>query len=217
MFNTTYRRSFMKPFIKYPFALAMLSAGVVLNTEAIRYVWFDPFEPLYDSYWFDDFFEQQRECFRRHAEEYGPSKEDREAIKAAREKMAKVKLNVTEDDQKVTIQLTGFDGLDKKNIKVVKKNSSWIGTVTLKEGTIEFLIGPNGVRLTRHVEVKKEEAKKEDKEKGKERVSYASFLASDVEYFKHLVDIHSAKVEPVKDNTLTLTIQKEKEEVLAIP
>lgn len=204
----------MKRFIKFPFALALLSAGsVVYNSEAVRYIWFDdPF--VFDDSWVEDlvnFQRQSMERFRAHASEFGPSKEEREAFKAARESLAKIKHTITEDDQKVTIQFTGFEGLDKKDIKVVRKDNQWIGTVVTKDGRIEFVIAPNGIRVARLVEIKKAEKDK------KERVSYTSSLAADVEYFKQLVDVNTAKAEPVKDNTLTITVQKQKEEVLPIP
>ncbi len=214
----------MKRFIKYPFALALLSAATgVHNTHAIRYVWFD--EPFIDTAWVDDLMDwhrQSMELFRQRSIDYGPSKEDREAIKAAREKLAKIKHTITVDDQKVTIQFTGFDALDKKDIEIEKLENSLLKvTIITKEGTIEFKIAQNGLQVDRRIEIKKEDKDTKDK---KERISYASSLHSDLEYFMNanqnkpfLIDIHTAKVEPVKDNTLTIVIQKQKKEILPIP
>lgn len=203
----------MKRFIKYPFALALLSAGTLVHKSDARLILFDD-AFFFDNSWVDDLMDFQRhsmEQFRSAAAEFGPSKEEREAFKAARERLAKIKHTLTEDDHKVTIQFSGFDALDKKDIKIVKKDNQWIGTIVTKDGRIEFVIAQNGIQVSRLVEIKKE-----DKDK-KDRVSYTSSLAADVEYFKHLVDIGTTKAESVKDNTLTIVIQKQKEEVLPIP
>ena len=217
----------MKLFVKYPFALcALLSMGILVQNSAegrSYHVWFD--DGLFDSSWADELMDwhnrtmewqhQALERFKQHSQEFGPSKEDREALKAAREKLAKIKHTITEDDQKITIQLTGFEGLDKKNIKIVRKENGWLGTIALPIGKVEFLIAQNGIQISSKVEIKKED-KEKDKENKKERICYSSSLASEIEYFKQLVDISTLKAESVKDNTLTLVVQKQKEEVLPL-
>ena len=200
----------MKRFMTYPLALAMLGAGLsVHNADALRRVWFD------DPFFMDPFgiidFENFREQYKQYAAEFGPSKEDREAIKNARERLAKIKYTVTDSDNKVTIQFSGFEKLDKKDIDIRKKDGYWEGTIPTVDGKFKFIIAENGIQVDRFVEIKKE-----DKDK-KDRVSYMSSLEKGFEYFKQHVDIQTIKAEPVKDNTLTITIEKQKEEILPIP
>lgn len=211
----------MKHFVKYPFALALLALGSFTpNSQAARYIWFD--EPMFlDHGWIDDLVNFQHhamDVFRHHAHEYGPSKEDREAIKNARETLAKIKYTITDDEHKVKVQLSGFENLDKKDIHILKKENHWLGTVTTKDGTVEFVIASNGLQISRRVELKKE-SKEQDKDQKDKRdyVSYTTALATEAEYFKQHVNIATLKAEPVKDNTLTLTIDKQKEEILPIP
>ncbi len=218
----------MNNVIKLPFALcALLSASTIVQHAQARmhHIWFDD-ASFFDTSWMDevmDFHRKSIESMRQHLADLGPSKEDRETIKAAREGLGKIKSDIKEDDQKVTVTFTGFDKLDKNDIKVVKKENGWAGTITLKDGKIEFFIAPYGINIARRIEIKKvEKAKepakdaKEQKESG-ERIFYSSSLASEGEYFKNLVDISTLKAEPVKNNSFTITIDKQKEEVLQIP
>ena len=199
-------------------ATLLTSALVSSSTQARFYVWYD--DP-FDMPWVDqliDFHDRTIDRMKAHLDSWGHLKEDREAVKAARESLNKIKHTVTEDDAVVTISFTGFEDLDKKNVKVVKKGNGWFGTVTLKEGTVEFFIAPYSVLVTRRVEFKKEVTtdKKDEKAPAKqERVVYTS-SASEVDYFKSLVDISTLKAQPVKPTELTFTISKQKEEVLPL-
>lgn len=215
---------FMNNVIKYPFALALLGVSMLPSaSQAFYQVWYVN-DPFFDTgcrarSWLqelDDFHQQSIDAFKHFATEHGPSKEEREALKADREKLAKIKYTVTEDGDKATIQLNGFENLDKKDIeKIVKKDDGWAGTIVTKEGKVKFFIGQDRIVLSRQVEVKKET--KDQKDGDKEAVTYTSSMQSDLEYFKSLLDIATAKVEPIKDNKLTIVIQKQKEETLAIP
>ena len=140
--------------------------------------------------------------------QYGPSKEDCEALNAARERLKKIAYDIKEDDHTVTITLTGFETLDKKDIKIVKKNNGWAGTISTKDGKLEFFIGQRGIEVARSVELKKEE-------KGKEQVVRTSSLTSEGRYFGNQIDLNTVKAE-AKDTTLTITAQKPQEEVLPI-
>ncbi len=213
----------MNTFSKFPLAFyALVSATLMTQPTHARthHIWFD--DSFWDTSWVDqvrEFQHQAMEEMKQHMANFGPSKEDQEAIKAAREAMAKVTYELKEDDQKVTITITGFDTLNQKDVKVVKKKKCWVGTIPMKSGIVEFVIGPNGFRLDRRIEIKKEEKgkDKEGKETKNTRLFYEGSLASEGEYFKNHVDIKTLKAEPIKNNTLTLTVQKEKEEVLSIP
>ncbi len=201
----------MKNFIKYPFALVLLSAGAFTSdAKAIRYVVYDP---LFDASWADDLLDLHRqsvELFRQRSLEYGLPKEDREALKAASDKLAKIKQDVTEGDKQVTITFSGFEGLDKKemlkNAEIIVKDSELLGTITLKEGKVEFAIDQRGVQMTRRVEISHEE-------KNKRMVSQS--LATEGYGFKKLVDLATAKSK-AEDNMLTITIEKKKEKTLPI-
>lgn len=223
----------MKTLIKVPFALALLSASTMMQQSSARmhHIWFDD-SSFFDTSWMDevmDFHRKSVESMRKQLADLGPSKEDREAIKAAREGLAKIKHEVKEDDKKVTITLSGFDNLDKKDIKVIKKENGWLGVITTKDGKLEFYITAQGINVAKLIEIKRvEKAKEESKEKEtkepkevkepkSERVFYSSSLASEGEYFKHLVDLSTLKAESVKNNSFTVTVEKEKEEVLQIP
>lgn len=208
----------MKPVVKYPFVLVALLSTCLLTqiTEArLRQIVFDDAFFVDDS-WLEDLMDWRNatnQLLKQNCMNYGPSKEDREAIKFAREKLGKVKFTVTEDDQKVTVQFTGFEALENKDIKVIRKDQGWLGTITLPVGKVEFFIAQNGIQVARTIEMKKE-----DKDK-KEHVRYSSSLPADLEYFKQFIDIGSLKAAPFKDKdtTLTLVAQKQKEEVLLIP
>ena len=61
----------MKRFIKYPFALALLSMSAAHNAQAVRYIWFD--EPYIDTSWVDemlDIHRQSVDLFRQRAASY---------------------------------------------------------------------------------------------------------------------------------------------------
>ncbi len=211
----------MHTMIKLPLALcALLSTSIIIHHPAqarMHHIWFDD-ASFFDTAWMDDvkdFYRKSVKSMKQHFEDIGPSKEDREAIKAARENLAKIKHDVQEDDQKVTISFSGFESLEKKDITVVKKKHGWAGTISTKDGTIEFFIAPQGIDVARCIELKKTE--KDDKDAQKKRVFYSSSLASESEYFKQLVDINSLKAEAVKDSTFILTIAPQKEETLQIP
>ena len=211
----------MQNVLKLPLALCvLLSTSIIIQHPVqarMHHIWFDD-TSLFDPAWMDDvkdFYRKSVKSMKQHFEDIGPSKEDREVIKAARENLAKIKHDIQEDDQKVTISFSGFESLDKKDIKVVKKKHGWAGTISTKDGALEFFITPRGIDVARCIELKKTE--KDDKDAQKKRVFYSSSLTSEGESFKQLVDITSLKAEAIKDNTFTLTIGKQKEETLQIP
>lgn len=219
----------MNNIIKFPLALCALLGVSTITQARMHHIWFDD-SSFFDTSWMDevmDFHRKSVESMRKHLEDLGPSKEDREAIKAARESIGKIKHEVKEDDNKVTITFTGFDKLDKNDIKVIKKENGWSGTITSKDGKIEFFIVPNGINVARRIEIKKVEKAKEEaraqaseaekKDAKQERLFYSSSLASEGEYFKQLVNLSTLKAEPVKNNNFTISIEKQKEEVLQIP
>jgi hypothetical protein len=222
----------MKTLLKVTFGLCAVVSTTIQQSASARmhHIWFDD-SSFFDTSWMDevmDFHRKSVESMRKQLADLGPSKEDREAIKAARESLAKIKHEVKEDDKKVTITFSGFDHLDKKDIKVIKKENGWLGVIITKDGKLEFYITAQGINVAKLIEIKRvEKAKEESKEKEteakevkepkSERVFYSSSLASEGEYFKHLVDLSTLKAESVKNNSFTVTVEKEKEEVLQIP
>ena len=203
----------MKNSFKIPLTLcALLSACPVIPVHAAYHIWFnDPFfSDPWDS-WAQEVMDMQRQSaaiLQQRLADYGPSKEDREALKAARERLNKITYDIKEDDHSVTITFTGFETLDKKDIKIVKKTNGWAGTIPTKDGKLEFFIGQKGIEVARAVELKKEE-------KGKEQIFRSSSLTSEARFFGNQIDLNTVKAE-VKDTTLTLTAQKPQEEVLPI-
>jgi hypothetical protein len=110
---------------------------------------------------------------------------------------------------------------------VVKKDNGWFGTITTPVGRVEFLISSQGLRVTSHLEVKKEEKteapqKEADVEKKEEKKavtsSYTFYSSSETESrrFKSAVDINSLKAMPVEPTKFALTLEKQKEIVLPI-
>lgn len=140
----------------------------------------------------------------------------------AREKLAEITHSVKEDDTSVTLSFTGFEALTKHDVKVVKKERGWLGTITLSEGCIEFFLSNRGLQVASRIELKKEEKVHDTKApdaKNVERMYYSSSLqagASRAEFFSKPVDLSTLKAEPITVNEFTLTVQKQKEEVLPL-
>ena len=85
-----------------------------------RHMWLN--DPFFDSPWIDqlvDFHDRALERMKRFSEGLDYMKDEREALKAAREALGKVVFDVKEDDEIVTLTFTGFDALDKKDVKVI--------------------------------------------------------------------------------------------------
>lgn len=155
----------MKNSFKIPLTLcALLSACPVIPVHAVYHIWFNDsiFNDPWDS-WAQEVLEMQRQSaalLEQRLAQYGPSKEDREALNAARERLKKITYDIKEDNHTVTITLTGFETLDKKDIKIVKKSNGWAGSIPTKDGKLEFFIGQRGIDVARSVELKKEEKEK---------------------------------------------------------
>jgi hypothetical protein len=234
---------------KLPLALlAAISATTAMPTSARqqRIV----FNDLWDSSWIDDMFEQHRQAMdemRQHFERQGPSKEIAEAMKKARQNLANVKLDISESDNKAVFAFTGFENLEKKDVEIEKKKWGWAGTITTKDGVIEFVISARGIEIARHAEVKREgksalpaaQSQKEVKEakENKEpkapketkdaaaaqeapeakQVYYSSSYTSEAQSLKQPIDIGSLKVDARTATTLTLSADKIKRETLQIP
>ncbi len=180
-------------------------------------------DPFYDMSWVDSMMasqQQMMDSFTSRFDSFGPSKEDREALKQARENLGKITHEVKEDPSSVSITFSGFTGLSKDDVKVVKKDNGWLGTITLKEGRIEFFISPVGFQVSSRIELKKEEKADKDKKEGEakqvERTFYTSQSATQAEFFSSAVDLSTLRAEPVKPTEFKLTIQKQKEEILPL-
>lgn len=201
-----------KTLVVFAFGIGLMSS----TAQARRYHVVD--EPFFDSSWIDqmfDFHDRAVGSVRNYLDGFGPSKEDREALKGARENMTKIKYDVKEDDATVKITFTGFEHLDKKDVKVVKKDSGWLGTINLKEGRLEFFLSSQGIYVSKRIELKQEtkvDPKNKDAKK-EERILYSSSSATE-DHFKTLVDVSTLKAQPVKPSEFVLTVEKQKEEVL---
>lgn len=239
----------MNTYNKIPLALfAAISAGtVVQQTEARQRIHIT--DPFWDSAWFDDAISQQRQAMdEMHAyfKQQLPSKEQQDAIKKARENLANIKLEVKEADQKISILLSGFSNLEKKDVEIEKKKYGWAGTITTKDGIIEFAISARGIELTRHAEVKfeektatdpkavkenskaketteakaddaKKEVKAEKEQSEAQQIFYSSSYTSEALPFKKPININSLKVDTRTATSLTLSADKIKKETLHIP
>ena len=152
-------------------------------------------------------------CF----EPFGLSKEENEALKKARESLSKITHEIKEDDSSVTISFKGFTGLSKDEVKVVKKDTGWLGTIALKDGRIEFFMSPVEFQVTSRIELKKEEKadKKVQDAKQADRTFFTSHSATLAEVFSTTVEVGTLKGE-VQPTEFKLTVQKQKEEVLTL-
>ena len=197
------------------------TTGVSLPAQARYHIWMG--HPFYDMSWVDSMMAAQQNMmdnFATRFESFGPSKEEREVLKQARDTLSKITHEIKEEKSSVTITFNGFTALSKDDVKVVKKDHGWLGTITLKEGRIEFFISPVGIQVSSRIELKKEEKSEKDKKEGEakqvESTFYTSQSATQAEFFSSAVDLSTLKAEPVKPTEFKLTLQKQKEEILPL-
>lgn len=197
--------------------LLAVTSCITIPAHARYYFWFH--DPIYDMAWVDSLMSSHQQMagrFAAHFESVGPSKEEREEIKQARENLAKITHEIKEDESSVTVAFKGFTGLAKDDVKVVKKDTGWHGMITLKEGRIEFFISPLGLQVSSCIELKKEaKADNERQEKKVINAFYTSQSATQADLFHTSVNLQTLKGE-VKPAEFILTIQKQKEEVLQL-
>ncbi len=193
--------------------LILLCTGLLTSSALARYeLWFD--DP-FDSDW-DDLIEAHDKAMNRMKKQFGPpSKEAQEAVKIARKFLSQITHEIKEDEDKTTIIFSGFNNLTKEDVRVVKKGNDWFGTITTPAGRVEFSISPEGLQVTSKLEVKKEETQDND-DKKQSSLFYSSSSVTQSQHFTSLVDITTLKAEPVKPDTFTMTVDKQKEVVLAI-
>ena len=201
--------------------LLAATSCVSAPADARYHIWVE--DPFFDMSWVDSMMASQQQMIDRISArfgDFGPSKEERELLKQARETLAKITHEILEDTSSVTITFKGFAALSKDDVKVVKKDTGWLGTITLKEGRIEFFISPVGFQVSSRIELKKEEKAAKDKKEGEakqvDRTFYTSQSATQAEFFSSAVDLSTLKAEPVKPTEFKLTIQKQKEEILQL-
>ncbi|MBA2307188.1 hypothetical protein H0W26_03590, partial [Candidatus Dependentiae bacterium] len=206
----------MKNIVKFPLGLwVLLSASVSsqpLNAR-MHHLWFDD-SSFYDNSWIDsakDLYERSMMGLKEHVANIGPSKEQQEAYKEAQTKLKALKQEISEDDSKVTIRFSGFEHLDKKDIKIVRKKYGWKGLITLNNGALEFFIRKNGIHIVRRVELRNAEGDQKAKS-----VFFSSSSASESKRFEKAIALETLKAEPVKNNTLIITANKKKEEILPL-
>lgn len=210
---------YIKEFIMNKQSLIVLFAVTSCLSVPIqaRYILID--DPFSGS-WIDSIMashQRMMDGFASRFESFGPSKEVNEAFKKAREDLSKITHEIKEDDSSVAITFKGFTGLSKDEVKVVKKDTGWLGTITLKDGRIEFFISPVEFQLTSRIELKKEEKadKKVQDAKQQDRTFYTSQSATLAEVFSTAVEVSTLKGE-VQPTEFKLTVQKQKEEVLPL-
>ncbi len=203
------------------FALLLVFGMSVSSQARMRHFVNDFFEDDFFADAFEDHFERMQDHIkemRKRAASFGPSKEEREALKEAHENLSKIKATIDSDDHNVYIRFT-LDGVTKDDIKIVKKSNGFLGTIPAKDGQVEFFVSPHYLETARHIELKKENKDskdaKEDKKQEKKAVYYYSTSATEVQSLPHTVDLSSAQAQ-TKDATLTITIAKKKEAVLPI-
>ena len=192
--------------------LILLCAGLLTSSALARYeLWFD--DP-FDLDW-DDIMEAHDKAMNSMNRLSTPSKEAQEAVKAARKSLSQITHEIKEDDEKTTIIFSGFENLSKEDVKVVKKGNGWFGTITTPAGRVEFFISPEGLQVTSKLEVMKEETQDKDDKKSS-HMFYSSSSVTQSQSFASLVDVTTLKAEPVKPDTFAMTVDKQKEVVLAI-
>jgi hypothetical protein len=150
----------------------------------------------------------------RPFQDMSSSKNELEELKKAFEALSKVTHEIKEDDSSISIQVKGFPSLAKENVKIVKQDGGWFGTVTLKEGRIEFFVHSSGFQISFRVELQKEE-KAEKGDPQTPRNFYSSQSSTQAEFFKSAADVATLKGE-LQGQELKLTLQKQKEEVLTL-
>ena len=198
-----------------PLALALLfSVSMGTLAQAKYYIWFNEpsfwgDDPWINDPWIEEFYHRSMSRMQDEMIHFGPKAEDREAFKAAGKNLAKITDEIKEDDSMMSFTLSGLEGITKDDIKVIKqKNGNWAGTITTKDGRIEFILSPCGIQISRQAEVKKEDDKKS--------ASYlTSSMTSEGQRFKKGLDLNTVKA-TFKDNVFTLTAETEKEETLTI-
>lgn len=176
-------------------------------------------DPFFDTGWIDSMMLAHQEMFDAYAQGFprGASKEEREALKQAHDKVAKITHEIKEDDKSIKISLKGFEGLSKDDIKVIEKDNEWCGTITIKEGRIKFFLSPHGFQFSSHIELKREEPiGKDSKEMAEDKAAKRTYYSSFSSTFSAAVDLQTLKAEPVKADEFTLTVQKQKEKLLPI-
>ena len=186
-------------------------------------------DPLIDTGWIDSMVaahQEMMDSYNNTLSALTGSKEDRDAIKQAREKLAKITYEIKEEDTSIRISLKGFEGLAKDDVKVIEKDTGWYGTINLKDGRIEFFLSPFGFQLSSRIDLTRDETvdkgpkdaadKKDATDKTVKRTFYSSSSSAQAEFFKTAVDLKTLKAEPVKADELVLVIQKQKEKLLPI-
>jgi len=203
-----------------PVVCALLLMGAS-STQARHRIYIN--DPLIDTGWIDSMVaahQEMMDSYNNTLSALTGSKEDREAIKQAREKLAKITYEIKEEDKSIRISLKGFKGLTKDDVKIIEKDNGWLGTINLKEGRIEFFLSPFGFQLSSRIELKREEVvdknAKDAADKTEKRTFYSSSSSAQAEFFKAGVDLQTLKAEPVKPDELVLVIQKQKEKLLPI-
>ena len=220
MFIKSTGGSLMNVIQKMPCALGLLFISSSTLSLGIYHILYNP------SFWdIDDFYCNEieevreamvhfgpipkKECATSKSQKvhFGPSKEDREAIKIAHENLSKIKHEVKEEDGKVTISFTGFYNLTKDNVEIIQKKKGYLGTIKTQDGRIEFFISPKMLQINRQVEIEKDEEQ-----------FLISACETQVQAFDKILNIKAEpKIEPIRDNTLTLTFEIEQEKILEIP
>ena len=205
----------MKNIIKFPLGLwVLLSASSSSLDARLHHLWFDD-SSFFDSSWIDnvlDFQERSMTGLKERMSNWGPSKEEQEALKTAQTQLSNIKHEIVQDENKVSLTFSGFENLTRDAVKIVKKKNGLNGVITLTNGLVEFSIRKNGIHIVRRVELNKEQGDAE-----KKSVFYSSSSAAESERFENAIDLQTVKVESLKDTTLVITAEKKKEELLPIP
>lgn len=199
--------------------LLLLGTNISIHQAQARMHFF--FDDSLDWDIFDEMHDHVRKM-RKHTF-WGPSKEEQEAIKIARENLAKIKANVTENDNNIVITFD-LNGANKNAIDIevkeyakpqrghiFKMQNILKGIIPTDHGKVEFYVTKNSLEIARHIEIKKEH--KDDK---KQTFAHFGSSATEIMELPQSVQIskQSAKAQ-TKDNTLTITLAKKKEAKLA--
>lgn len=198
--------------------LLLLSTAAVHNTDARMRFFFDDDPWGFDSNIFDDMREHMRQM-SEHFASFGPSKEEKEAVKSARKTLSAIKPEVTQDDNNVYVKFA-INTIDKKNVDIefkeyarpkrgdIYKMYPYLkGVISTDNGKVEFYVTKDALEVSRHIEIKKQN--KDDK---KQAVAYYGSSAAEVVSLPASVEISQDTAKAaIKDATLTITLAKKQQ------
>lgn len=214
--------------------IGLLLASASMAYAGTRYL-FDDFDdffdvPMHHIKEIEESFAHMREHMKEMRQSmfgFVPTKEERETLNAAYDRLSKIKPKIDKDENNIYIRFN-IEDVNKNDIKITKETQGFLGTIPTKDGIVEFSISPFQLQVSRSAQFKKEQSTtqqdtgttqegKADNKKTEKKPSTYFYSSSHIEVqsLPYAVDLSTAQAE-TKDNTFTITIAKKKEALLPI-